>query len=84
MPQRHLTIDEIDAGSCHPIVKFIDQEIVYQGRRTREVMSVAGVGESTLREWRRGRSPQIDNVDAVLGALGYRLTVSLIDDIDDE
>lgn len=82
--QRRLTIVEIDDKSCHKIVKFIDQEIVYQCRSVREIAGVAGIGESTLREWRRGRSPQINNVDAMLGALGYRLTVAAINDIEDE
>jgi hypothetical protein len=35
----------------------------------------AGLNQSSLRDWRRGRAPRVSNLEAALNAIGYELCI---------
>jgi len=66
-------------GPCRSALDVIRQlNVIAVEKRwsDEEIARRAGVHPWTLSLWRRGvRSPTLQNVEAVLGALGYRLEV---------
>ena len=60
----------------HWMVKIIWDEIIAGDLSTEHLTEVSGVSRSIIRRWRNGRNaPRIENVEAVLNALGYELNV---------
>lgn len=59
----------------HPVVKEIWRIAVDQRVTMAEISRRSGVDYSTVMNWRCGPNPSLVNVDAVLGAMGYRLKV---------
>ena len=58
------------------MVKIIWDEIIAGDLSTEHLTKVSGVSRSIIRRWRNGRNaPRIENVEAVLNALGYELKV---------
>jgi transcriptional regulator with XRE-family HTH domain len=61
-------------------MRHVFQIVDDSGMTQRRVAERAGVGENTLCRWRSGRiAPTIGMVEAVLEALGYRLTIERAD-----
>lgn len=65
----------VQTRSCHPLVKFIYRELERQRATVPAVAARAGVSEYTIRTWARLYNPRLEPLTAVLGALGYELTV---------
>ena len=66
--------------SVHPIIKWIWCEIVRQDVSLMSVAKRAGFNSKTLRNWWSGkRSPALSDVEAVVNALGYDLTLIALD-----
>ena len=63
-------------SNCHPLVRQLF-EIANRERATmKEIAGRAGmVPYQTLSNWRYGSSPQLQNFEAALNALGYKLRV---------
>ena len=60
----------------HWMVKIIWNDIIAGDLSTEHLTKVSGVSRSIIRRWRNGRNaPRIENVEAVLNALGYELKV---------
>ena len=64
-----------DPQRAHPFVRRIYQEMVAQQTTASDVAERSGVGRDTIRSWRGRNSPTLANIEAVLGALGYRLEI---------
>lgn len=66
--------------AAHPAVREIwetfdrDPNVTVKGTARR-----SGIDDSTLRGWRRGTSPRLADVEAVLNALGKKLVVVCVD-----
>lgn len=62
--------------SHHPVIRFIFEEMNRQLASYDDVAKRAGVSPRTISEWGHGKKePLMGNVEAVLGALGYRINV---------
>jgi len=59
----------------HPAVVFLDEQLVVQNRPAYRVALAAGLSINVISLWRRGGTPSVGNLDAVLQVLGYRLAV---------
>lgn len=59
----------------HPLVHFMDDQLVIQRVTATEAAKRAGIGQCVVSQWRRGVTPSIANFDAVLNVLGYKLAV---------
>ena len=60
----------------HPVIRFIFEEMNRQLASYDDVAKRAGVSPRTISEWGHGKKePLMGNVEAVLGALGYRINV---------
>lgn len=57
----------------HPLVRIIFECMREDGWSHAAVETRAGIGEHTLNNWRRQYNPTLTALEAVLGALGYRL-----------
>ena len=62
-------------GNCHPLVRFIVEEMQRQRVGYYDLADRSGVDRNTVRAWRTRNTPSVANVEAVLGALGYELRV---------
>ncbi len=62
------------------LVKWLAEEIPLQSRFYDDVFDEAGLSKSVFHHWRAGRVPNIANFEAVVNALGYRLTVEPLDE----
>ena len=61
----------------HWMVKIIWDDIIAGDLSTEHLTKVSGVSRSIIRRWRNGRNaPRIENVEAVLNALGYEIKVA--------
>lgn len=58
----------------HPLVRKLYRELELGGWTWAEIAKVSGVSEHTIRQWPR-RHPRLDNVEAVLNALGLELVL---------
>jgi len=59
----------------HPAVVFLDEQLAVQKRPAYRVADAAGLSINVISHWRRGGTPSVGNLDAVLQVLGYRLAV---------
>ena len=59
----------------HRAIRAIATLAELRGLSLNEVSRRAGIARSLLSKWLRYESPRIDNVEAVLNALGYQLAV---------
>lgn len=58
----------------HPLVFFIWDQMNKEEWSQEDLAKKSGVSSSAMRKWRLGtRSPRVIEIDAVLGALGYKL-----------
>lgn len=59
----------------HPLVFFIWDQMNKEEWSQEDLAKRAGVSSSAMRKWRLGaRSPKLFEIDAVITALGYKLT----------
>lgn len=72
--------ERIRSRHVHEIVRLVEQEMFDRRLNRKDVSSRAGLGHNAIEQWIYGHSPSIANIEAVLQVLGYRLTVSPIDD----
>lgn len=63
---------------AHPIVQFIYKQIIQQQTTLSELEEKSGVNRNTIHSWRHRCIPSITNIDAVLGALGYKLSTKVL------
>lgn len=62
---------------AHHVVRIIHAQMIAEGLSRHAVSKGSGVGHTTIRHWWDGsRSPQLDNVEAVLNFLGLTLKVT--------
>jgi transcriptional regulator with XRE-family HTH domain len=62
--------------AVHPLVRWMWKQMNKQLASQEDVAKRSGVSSSAMRKWRVGvRSPRIMELEAVINALGYKLTV---------
>lgn len=61
--------------NLQPVVREFFEEIARQGLRIEDVADISGVAASTMYSWRTRFSPQLNNFEASLNAVGLELTV---------
>ena len=61
---------------CDPLVRQVFQLINEQRASLTDVSEKAGVRRCTLSDWRYRRNPNLLSLQAVVQALGYRLTIT--------
>lgn len=57
----------------NPIVKFLFQEMHRQRVCQMDLSERVGLHRDTLRNWRTRHTPKIDDIEAALNYLGYKL-----------
>jgi len=63
-------------ATVHPLVRWVWRQMNKQHASQEDVAKRSGVTSSTMRKWRVGvRSPRVIELEAVINALGYKLTV---------
>jgi hypothetical protein len=60
---------------AHPLVRRMIELINQDGCTLEELASRSGVDSQTVNSWRSRKSPQLVTFEAMLNALGYRLTI---------
>lgn len=71
----------VKGRGVHPFITWIWRKMNEELASQEDVAKRAGVSSSAMRKWRDGgRNPRLAELEAVLGALGYRLTIKEIDD----
>lgn len=58
---------------AHPLIQALMQMIAFQGNTARQVAAEAGVTVDIFSDFRRGRVPRVDTLDALGEVCGYRL-----------
>jgi transcriptional regulator with XRE-family HTH domain len=62
--------------AVHPLVRWMWKQMNKQLASQEDVAKRSGVSSSAMRKWRVGvRSPRVMELEAVINALGYKLTV---------
>lgn len=62
--------------AVHPLIRWMWKQMNTQRASQEDVAKRSGVSSSAMRKWRVGvRSPRIMELEAVINALGYKLTV---------
>jgi transcriptional regulator with XRE-family HTH domain len=62
--------------AIHPLVRWVWSQMNRQRASQEDIAKRSGVASSTMRKWRVGvRSPRVMELEAVINALGYKLTV---------
>lgn len=61
--------------TAHPTVRWFNDALIRSTLSDEWVSARAGVANTCLWQWRRGRRPRVDMLDAALGALGYQLAI---------
>lgn len=59
----------------HPVMLFLEEQLTAQKVPAYKAAKKAGLSINVISSWRRGMSPSVGNLDAVLNVLGYRLAV---------
>lgn len=62
-------------GHCHPLVRFMRKEMRAQRATYADLAKRTGLPVDTIRAWSFRSNPQLCNIDAALGALGYQIVV---------
>jgi hypothetical protein len=60
---------------AHPFVKFIVRRMIDQEMTWSGLAEISGLSREMMTQWRNRCNPQLSSVEAVLGALGYRLAI---------
>ena len=68
---------------AHPFVRQLIAAIIRQGRTCRAVAEEAGLERTSFYQWRRVL-PRLDNLEAALNVLGYRLAIVPMADAEEE
>jgi transcriptional regulator with XRE-family HTH domain len=58
---------------AHPLVRRLFAEMIRQRVSLSDLADRAGVARETISSWRYRRCPDLPNLDACFGALGYAL-----------
>lgn len=67
--------------AVHPFVRWIWRQMNHQRASQEDVATRSGVASSTMRKWRQGiNSPKLADIEAVINALGAKLTIK-VDDV---
>jgi transcriptional regulator NrdR family protein len=66
---------EKSADRGHQMVKFFFSEKLKQNVSYEQISSGSGVPIKTMKNWKRHPAPNLSNIDAALGFLGYQITV---------
>lgn len=67
-------------AAIHWSVRAMWEEIISSDLCLYDVAKVSGVSRDAMRHWKYGvYGPKIDNIEAVLNAIGYRLVIEKID-----
>lgn len=61
--------------SAHPFVRFLYEEAARQGVPMLEVTDRAGIARSCPARWKSEGSPNLVNIEAALGAVGFALAL---------
>ncbi len=71
------SIPRIIPEKAHPLVQKLFREMNRQGVRYVDIENRAGVSVNTLRKWRRGQSPQLQNLVACLDVVNRKLVTKM-------
>jgi len=58
-----------------PIVRFIIAEVALQRKSAKGVSERAGYDKDLIHRWKSGANARLDAAEAILGLLGYSLTI---------
>ena len=61
--------------NTNPLIVRLVELINESGTDSHELCRRAGLGTGTIHAWRNQTNPNISNLEAVLNALGYELTI---------
>lgn len=84
VPRRYCkgsTLRTIERRSCHPFVRFLVKEMTKQRATWSDIALRSGVNEDAMLNWIQRTTPRLDNIQAALGALGYELRISPIQEL---
>jgi transcriptional regulator with XRE-family HTH domain len=70
--------------AAHDAVRLLFDVANTIGMGVTDLADRAGVNRSSIRMWRRNRSPGVDNLEACLNVIGYRLVAVKIDREEEE
>ena len=62
-------------GDCHPFVREIFRRLNYEEASQQQIEKRSGINSSTFRKWRKTRAPGLNEIEAVINALGGRLLI---------
>lgn len=62
-------------GHCHPVVRFMRKEMRAQRATYADLSRRTGIPVDTIRTWSFRSNPQLCNIEAALGALGFQIVV---------
>ncbi|MBU2051496.1 MAG: hypothetical protein KKH61_21305 [Gammaproteobacteria bacterium] len=68
-------------ANTHPLITRLLDEMAEQQCTYDELSKRSGVSKPTLKQWRSRGVPNMINLEAAFGALGYELTVKRIKDV---
>ena len=68
--------------NAHPLIRQLADTISDSPYSISALGRISGVSSQTIHSWFRRYNPSIDNLEAVLNVLGYRLTVVAIENGD--
>ena len=62
----------------HRVLRFLYEAAFKQQLTMADLSERSGINQNTLRHWRYKSTPNIRDIDAALGAVGYEITVRRI------
>ena len=65
---------------CHWAVRWLVAELNVQKMASQYMCTKAGIHINTVTEWANHRIPRIDNIEACINVLGYKLMIVPIED----
>ncbi len=71
--RNELCIPKTIPEKAHPLVKTLFKIMMQQGDNYYDVSKRSGVSARTIRDWRRGRPPDLVNIEACLNVYGCEL-----------
>lgn len=73
---RRKIVPPAENRAVHPLIRWIWNRMNADMWVEEDLADRAGVTSSCIRKWRRGeRNPRLQELEAVINALGYRLVV---------
>lgn len=61
--------------NAHPLVRRLFEEMNRQRIGIMDVADRAGLSRETMKNWRKANNPNVTNLDACFGVLGWELTI---------